>query len=384
MSDTHDIIAASIASIREDGPGDGGPEPTTPAESEPADTSDLAPAADPDPDAGDSGGDALDQGSSATSDPLPVAPKPAEEKPKDEAKEGDDIDAEPEFKVDATGRKQVNRIPQPRVKAMVEKAVTKAVEAKSAEFTEKTQRYEAQIQEFEGLGQIMATDPDRFVQMLAKAYPAYTKYAQPTTPAAPAVDPANDPMPQPDGRLADGTPAYSPEGFQKVQEWQARQVEQRVMSKVGEKYKYLDDQRAAEQAREAQRPVVRQQMAEAMEQWDGFKDNFDAILTELQQDSAEAERTGRNPRLSLHDAYRNVMTRTIKTEREAWVKEREKLAADRNKQREEILAELRAKPNATATLPVTAATRVDPATADGPRDTRDIIRESIRGLRGAA
>lgn len=379
MSDTHSIIAASIANIREDGPGDGGPEPTEPAESEPVAEPDPAPAADSD--SSDAGSDAPDTGSSATSDPLPAPPKPAEEKPKDEAKEGDDIDAEPEFKVDANGRKRINSIPQPRVKKMVEKAVTKAVEAKSAEFTEQIKTYESKVQEFEGIGQIMATDPDRFVQMLAKAYPAYAKYTQPAQSAAPAVDSANDPEPPPDGQLSDGTPAYTREGFQKHQEWQARQVEARVMAKVGEKYKYLDDQRAAEQAREAQRPVVRQQMAEAMEQWDGFKDNFDAILTELQQDSAEAERTGRAPRLSLHDAYRNVMTRTVKTEREAWAKERATLAADRNKQREEILAELRAKPSATATLPVTAAARVDPAATDGPRDTRDIIREAIRGLK---
>lgn len=388
MADTHSIITSSIANMRQDGPADGGPDPVSDGGSDPGVTDDF-------------GGDEPDLPSGDDLDPaddndpgerVPVAPvvadpteKKVEEPPKDKVDE-DDFEKEPEFKVDASGRKQVNRIPQPRVKKMVETAVSKAVAAKDTEHTAAVKQFEERIANYDGLGEIMATDPDRFMSMVASAYPQYKQYVkaggeQPKPAAAEHVA-ANDPMPAPDARLADGTPAYSPEGFQKVQEWQARQVEGRVMKTVGEKYKWLDDQRAADQAREAAKPQIRAQMQHARENWDGFQDNFDAILTELQNDSAEAQRTGGMPKLSLHDAYRVVITKQHKAEREKLQKDMDTLKTDRNKMREEILAELRTRPSNTAAVPATAAARPDPANTDGQsRDTASIIRASISGLR---
>lgn len=376
--------------MRQDAPADGGPDPVIDG-----DAPDLG--GDDAPDPGDGGLDDADLDPAAAggddddAPAAPVVPK-VEDKPKDEPKpeekkdEGD-FSAEPEFTTDKNGRKIVNRIPQPRVKKMVENAVTKAVTAKETEYTEKVSQFEKQIAEYEDLGSIMATDPDRFFGMLQSAYPAYKQYAKggAATPAPAPAAHANDPMPQPDGRLADGTPAYSPEGFQKVQEWQARQIEDRVLKQVGEKYKYLDDQRAADQAREAAIPQVRSQISNAMQQWDGFKENFDAILTELRTDSQEAERTGRAPKLSLHDAYRVVINRQYKAERDKTQKEIEALKTDRNKVREEVIAELRQRPTSTATTPTAPVTRPDAADSNAgqPRDTAAIIRESIASMRRA-
>jgi hypothetical protein len=376
--------------MRQDAPADGGPDPVIDG-----DAPDLG--GDDTPDAGDGGLDDADLDPAAAGDgdddppAAPVVPK-VEDKPKDEPKpeektDEDDFSKEPEFTTDKNGRKRVNSIPQPRVKKMVENAVTKAVTAKETEHTEKVKTFEKQIAEYEDLGSIMATDPDRFFGMLQSAYPAYKQYAKggaapAATPAAPQV---NDPMPQPDGRLADGTPAYSPEGFQKVQEWQARQIEDRVLKQVGEKYKYLDDEKATREAREAAIPQVRSQISNAMQQWDGFKENFDAILTELRTDSQEAERTGRAPKLTLHDAYRVVINRQYKAERDKTQKEIEALKVDRNKVREEVIAELRQRPTSTATTPTALVTRPDAADSNvgQPRDTAAIIRESIASMRRA-
>lgn len=372
MSDTRDIISQSIASMREDGPGDGGPDVSTDTPDVDTSTESVEPT-----DTGDSTGDHPEESD------TPAVPEPVSETPEAPAvpeppKDNEDFDTEPEFTTDKNGRKMVNRIPQPRVKKMVERAVARVTEAKEKEFTERVSTYETRIRDYEGLGEIMATDPDRFFSMLQNAYPAYKQFgkqgAQPAAPAEQARD--NDPMPQPDARLADGTPAYSPEGFQKVQEWQARQVEQRVLGKVNERYGWVDEERQARERQEAAVPVVRAQIQDATQNWDGFKEHADEILAELRADTQQ--------RLSLHDAYRVVMNRKIKAEREAWAKEREQLVTTRNKTREEVLREIQGRPAATATVPATAAARPDPAAGAEPRDTRDIIRERIAGLRRTA
>ncbi len=329
MPDTRDIIATSIANIRGDGPADGGPEPIDAAPPTDNNTADT-----PDADAGSP---------DAASDSTPAAPA---------TPNNDDVDKEPEYTVDADGREIVNRIPHPRVKTMVAHAVARATEAKARELS----TAQARITEMDRIGEIMERDPDRFIAMLQQAHPGYRAYAKAgASGAAPITPAAGDPRPQPDARLADGTPAYSPEGFQKVQEWQARQIEQRVLGQVDEKYGWVDQQRQAHQVRESVIPQVRQQIADATANWDGFTAHQDAILAELRADSAEAERTGRPPRLSLHDAYRIVINRAHKTEREKWQKA----------------------PHPDKTQP--PATR---HTADTePRDTRDIIRAAIAPLK---
>lgn len=381
MSDTRSIIAASISNIRQDGPADGGPEPSAP---EPAASDDQGAADDTATGFIDEPGDddpgpvtSDDDTDGVAGDPPPAAPVPEpvtpDPKPEDKATDNDDFDKEPEKIRDKNGREVVNRIPQPRVKRMVENAVKKAEAAKDEAHAATTGALRKQLDEFETYGVVMATDPERFMSMLAAAYPAYQQYAKGAAqPAAALPDEASDPMPQPDGRLGDGTPAYTDKGWAAYNDWKDRQVERRVMAKVGEKYKYLDDQKAAEDARAAAVPRIRQQIADATEHWEGFKDHADAILTELRNDTAG--------RLSLHDAYRVVMLRNIAAEREGWAKERETLKTDRNKLREEILAEINKRPVSTGAVPgappVAAA-----STPTGPRSTRDIIAEAARTLR---
>jgi hypothetical protein len=232
---------------------------------------------------------------------------------------------------------------------MVQHAVARATEAQQRE-------HATRIAEYERVGEIMEREPERFLQMLQEANPAYARLV-----GRPSYGPSSpdDPRPAPDARLSDGTPAYSPEGFHRFQEWQARQIEQRVLGRVSEKYAWVDQAKAARDAEAAARPKVQALLQDALENWDGFKDNQDAILKELRADTERAVRSGGRPRLSLHDAYRIVMNRTIKAERESWQKERETLRAGRSSEPEQSV----------------------PVRPVGARDSKDIIRESIARLR---
>lgn len=374
MSDTREIISQSIANLRESSPESSD---STPIESSESNESSVESTPDPET--------STDPAPASSGDETPSAPEPVStlpvEPPAEEKKpeESDDFGSEPEFTTDARGRKQVNRIPHPRVKKMVESAVAKARSEAETEFGQKISTYEQRIQEYEGVGQVMASDPDRFLAMLQQAYPVYRKYfgeaqGQPAQQQQQPSYAQNDPMPQPDAVLADGTPAYSPEGFQRVQEWQARQVESRVLDKVNEQFGWVQQERQQRELIEAQRPVVRQQLNDAMTNWDGFQEHFDAILAELQNDRAG--------RLTLHDAYRTVITRAHKAKLDEALKQAEALKADRNKIREEVLRELQTRPAATAALPSGATPRTesggDPNTV---RDTRDVIREAIAKIR---
>jgi hypothetical protein len=60
---------------------------------------------------------------------------------------------------------------------------------------------------------------------------------------------------------------------------------------------------------------IKSQLEEA-KTWDGFCEHFKEILKALQDDSAEAERTGTRPKLTLEDAYRKVVTPKSSTDRE--------------------------------------------------------------------
>jgi len=166
MPDTRSIIESSISSIRQDGPADGGPEPDIQADTtDAADTgaaADDAPVREPDDIPDDP-----DVPAKVTEPATEPAKKP------EEKVENDDVNAEPEFTTGKDGRKLVNRIPQPRVKAMVDKAVTKAVEAAKAAHTTEVAEYKTKIGSYDNLGAIMEHDADRFMAMIAEINPRY-------------------------------------------------------------------------------------------------------------------------------------------------------------------------------------------------------------------
>lgn len=363
--DTRSVIESAISGSREDSPADGGPESSATVVD---DAADAMPAVDDAPEPVDPGDIPDGEGPAKPAEPV----KKEEEKP-----ENDDVNAEPEFKTDALGRRTTNKIPQVRVKVMVAKAVEKAVAAKDTEYGEKIKTYEAQTARAQDLDRLVDTDPDRFMRELAEHNPAYKAYIKGGAPAAPAA-PVDEPMPPPDGQYPDGTPGYTVEGQKKLEDWRIQQAENRAVARMEKKYGWIDEQKKAHDVREAQIPVIRSQIADARKNWEDFETHSDAILAELRRDSEEAATNRRDPQLTLHDAYRIVMGRNRKTERETHAKELEKLKIDRNKMREEIVAELNGRPRSTATTPAAPVARPDAAADDANKSTRDVIRDAIR------
>lgn len=272
-----------------------------------------------------------------------------------------------------TGRE--NRIPYSRVKKIVEKnekdtvaRITKELETKYSKFPEletKVADYEGRLQRVAQFEQILESDPKTFLGMLSQ-HPAYKEFfdfvekslaAQETQQqAAPAVDP-NAGMPPPDATYADGTKGYSQEGLQKLLDWKEQQAVKKAISQVEERYKPIEQAWQSQEQIAKMVPIVERQIAEART-WDKF--------TELEPRVVELLKTDRN--ITLERAY-------VKAYQEATTTERQKLTTDRNAIRSEVLAELKRKPTASATI--AAPVKPGPAEPTGPRSMEEIIRESL-------
>lgn len=257
----------------------------------------------------------------------------------------------------ASGRE--NRIPYSRVKAIVDKAQKKAVEpltTKLTEFEAKVSDYERRLEQVGQFEQIMVNDPQKFLQMLS-TLPAYkqvfesllnpAQHQQTQQPAE--ADPTNG-MPQPNQKLADGTMVYDMEGLKALMAWQAQQVEQRV----SQRYQPIEEAWRSQEQINQIIPQVQRQVEEARK-WPLFTENEADIVTALQKDQT----------LSLERAYQQVVY--------------PKLVANKDKVRQEVLSEIKARPGGATSAP---SGGVKPgAQATGPRSTTDIIRDSIKSLR---
>jgi hypothetical protein len=287
----------------------------------------------------------------------------------------------PAERIDVLGRKRENAIPHGRVKQMIAKReraviaeVAKAFGISKAEAelkledltghaTEHSGRmtsYEQRLQEVQAVEAVIAADPDRFISMLAMANPAYQKFAAVLQQAAsqahtdPRTQGDEDPEPQPDYDLGNGQFTYSLDGLKQRDAWKERQLEKKLDQRWNDRLKPFEEDRKSAQERQRLQEIhsqaterVSQQMEKAYK-WPGFKEHEADILKALQAD----------PSISLHDAYMSVYM--------------PKLAGDRSKMREEILAEINKKPRSSSapTSPVIAGQETPKA-----KTTEDIARE---------
>lgn len=276
-----------------------------------------------------------------------------------------------------TGRE--NRVPHGRVKEMVTKADKKGYDRAVKEITSK---FNPQVKEFEGkvkdyedrltrvaeFENVLTNDPRTFLNMLSQV-PAYKEFfdylgqlaqsGQPQVQPQPGLNLTE--MPQPDQPLADGTKVYSMEGLQKLLDWQAKQVEQRAVQRAEEsaakRYAPIEQEWQAQQQYAKMVPVIQQQITEART-WDRFNELEPVIIEALKADRS----------LSLEKAY-------VKAYQGDVASERERLSADRNKIRTEVLEEIRKKPVASS-VPTSS---VRPGTQpSGSRSLEDIISEEVR------
>jgi hypothetical protein len=259
-----------------------------------------------------------------------------------------------------------NRIPYSRVKAIAENQVKKAqAEWEAAQLTPLRTEHgsmKERLQQIEAIENIMANEPDRFIQMMAEANPAYARFAAVLQQAAEQkqqADPnADDPMPTQDYDLGDGRMTYSTDGLEKRMAWERRQAAKEAETRISERYKPIEDRYKQETEREkavrVQETALKQVNAqlEKAKTWHGFEEHAPEILKALQADQ----------NLSMHDAYIQVVI--------------PKLAGDRTKMRQELVTELKKAPNATSTTSTTQAGK-----SAAPKTLEDIIRESAKAIK---
>jgi hypothetical protein len=174
--------------------------------------------------------------------------------------------------------------------------------------------------------------------------------------AAPAANVAEPP--QPDVLLPDGSVGYSAEASEKLAAYHAQQAEQRMQAILDERFgKFEPIQRNYEAQvaynRSYQEKVVLLQNARA--NWPKFTE-FEKQIQQYLMDPS-------NSRATLDEAYRAVVVPSMQT--------------DRDKIRQEVLAELKKKPAASNSgpKPVTAK----PAEG-GKRSLEDVIRGAVETL----
>jgi hypothetical protein len=269
-------------------------------------------------------------------------------------------------KIAPSGRE--NKLPHSRVKVMVEKAEKEAREKTLKEFEPQLNEFKTKVQDYEGRLQkvaqfedIMVNDSQKFLGMLSQL-PAYKGFfdhvnklmsgaqAQPAQQA-----PVDDGMPQPDLQLPDGSWSYSMEGLKGLLKWQAEQVETKVTSQVTQRYAPIESEWKRQEQLAQLVPQIQAQI-EAARKWPGFTESEEDITKALAAD----------PNLSLEGAYRQVHMA--------------KVTADRERIRQEVLAEIRKAPTSTA-APIRSAKPAQPVQT-GPRSITDIIQEEVNKLKG--
>ena len=266
-----------------------------------------------------------------------------------------------------------NRIPQSRVKDMVEKAKEKALAPLTAELTtfkEKVADYEKRLGQVNQFEQIMVEQPEKFIQMLTNI-PAYREifsvlaqveaWRESQQAGGPGAPPQGappqkqeipgDPMPEMDQTFADGTKGYSMEGWNKFNEWNARQLEARITKQVEARYKPIEDAWNAQEQVNRLMPEIERKAAEART-WPMFTENEAAVIQAMKE----------NPRLNLEGAYQLVVF--------------PKLRASREQLRAEVLAEVKNAPRSTSTP--SGAVKPGPPASSGPRSLQQVIEDSLR------
>jgi hypothetical protein len=320
-----------------------------------------------------------------TPDPTPaepekVAPTATGAVPEAPVETRQPDDFEKKFGISAqTSFGKENRIPYSRVKKITEKAVADArkewetaPQPKLKEYENKLKEYDGRWSQVQAFEQRMVNSPREHLQLLA-TMPAWKPFFEaleqtfsgqnPQAQAQVQVNPDDD-MPQPDQKMADGSAVYSMDGLKALQAWNRAQARKETLAEVERRYEPIEREWQTQQRIQSVLPQVRAQIEDART-WPLFKDNETEIVQALQSDR----------RLSLEGAYRRIVLPKIQTSHES---EKAKLTADRNKVREELLAELKQAPRSSS-VP-TGQTKQAPVSA-GPRSLEDVIAEQIKTLK---
>lgn len=216
-------------------------------------------------------------------------------------------------------------------------------------------------QHIDSLRAAVAGDPEAFLRELSGVDTRYQRFLQQQAQEKreAVADAANDPMPQPDFDLGNGTKTYTLDGLQKLREWDKRQTLRELEGKIDEKLKPITEREKQSQEQARIERTVTQQL-ETAASWPNWTDYKDDVLKMLQKDTAEAQQRGERPKMSLREAYLEVRS--------------ERLATDHNTVRERVLKELNGAGKSPALARTGAESTAKPA---GPRSSADIVREVL-------
>lgn len=220
-----------------------------------------------------------------------------------------------------------SRIAYSKVKKVVGELQSKAKaehEAALKQHADRLSVFEQQVARFDQL----VNDPEVLLANLAQIHPAYRRFLG----GQPHQDAANQP----------------PQKIETLEDLQ-RVIDHQVAQRLAP----IEQERHARLYAEKMTPVIQAQLDEA-KTWPLFVESHQEILAVL----------NKYPQAGLRDAYQQVVI--------------PKLTAGRDKMRQEVLAELNARPHAS-TVTSTVPGRTAPDT--GPQETADIVREALRNFR---
>lgn len=231
--------------------------------------------------------------------------------------------------------------------------------------------------------EIAEQHPDKFIRALFEdnRYPglalaalkAHPEYATHFTPAQLQVAAAaSAPMDRPKMEtFADGSVGYSEEGLEKLLAWERKQAVDEALKQAEEKFgkKYdevLDPIVQENQAREKYGKSLQrtgEQIANARTSWPRFTEHEGKIKAWLN----EQWKTPEGKRKSLQDAYNEVVVKGV-------------LQADRDKMRQELIAEIRGQKQAGVQVKRPAPTAPGTSKSGGKASLESVILKSIEGL----
>jgi len=211
-------------------------------------------------------------------------------------------------------------------------------------------------------------EPEALLAELATLNPAFQRFLQ--TGQAPQAPPSAEARPEPDLDLGNGQRTYSPEGLEKLLQWQVRHALDQRLTPIERQVK----ERERAQQEQAQYAAIQTTIQKATE-WPGFGPLAEdgsltpfqqAVLDKLREDSQQAARERRRPSMSFRQAYLEVYA--------------EKMTADSGRMRETVLREVAQAPKA----PALSRSAGEAPKVTGPRTTADAAARALSRLeRGA-
>lgn len=303
---------------------------------------------------------AAEEPAPATEEPVAEVPAKEGEKPvatkKDVKPESDEDKAltklleEHGIKAPVAGQRE-NKIPYPRVRKIVGNALKRAKETATTEtkkLTEKYQPLEAEVTNYRRVDELIEKDFPKYMGLLQSLHPEKWKaYAESLNLAlaskAEAVpDEKDDPKPQADVKYEDGSVGYSPEQHDKLLAWAGRKGAREALKTADARFKPLEERLTNEQKAQAAVEQRNQRMGAIKEEIKTLRAHFGELFT---ADEKLAD-DGKSEIIAYQKANRVGLTQATLAVLLP------KLAANRAKIRQEVMAELAQRKAAAKAAPV--------------------------------